>query len=65
MGVAETKKKWRFIVRVILSALLIWGVYSETGKWTAIFATLTFIALETQGWLIEKLKEQKDDLRKM
>lgn len=54
MGMKQMNKKWLFAIRAILSTLLIWGVYSETGKWTAIFAGLVIIALEGQAWLIEK-----------
>ena len=37
------------IIRRVLSALLVFGVYTETGVWTAIFAGLTVWAVEQQA----------------
>lgn len=51
-----TKKTYRTICRVILALALIYGVYTETGKWTASFAFLTFIAIEGLNSIVIKLK---------
>lgn len=34
------------IIRILLSLLLCWGVYTETGSYTAISFFLIFIAIE-------------------
>lgn len=42
-----------FVVRIILSLLLIYGVYLETGVFTALFAFLTCVAIEANNLLIK------------
>lgn len=37
------------IIRWLLTALLLYGVYMETGIWTAVFCTLVAFSLELQG----------------
>lgn len=41
------------VVRAVLSALLVLGVYSETGFFTALVAFLFFawVELQLQGWV--------------
>lgn len=42
-------KKLQVVIRLLLSLLLIYGVFTETGKWTALTLFLVFIALECQN----------------
>lgn len=43
------------IIRYLLSAALLAGVYRETGPWTTVFAGLTFVALETSAHVFKKI----------
>ena len=49
-------KKIPVIIRIILTPLLIYGVYGETGIWTALSLFLIFIAIEAQGYLMRRFK---------
>jgi hypothetical protein len=42
------------IIRWILSAALVYGIYTETGKWTAIFAFLVLAESELSAWYARK-----------
>ena len=42
----------RFIIRIGLSLLLLYGVYTETGIWTAISMFLCFVALEAHSFIL-------------
>ena len=48
-------KKIPIIIRIILTLLMIYGAYTETGKWTASILFLIFIAIEINGHLIRRL----------
>lgn len=37
------------VIRWLLSALLTYGVYTETGPWTALFAGLLFVRWEIKS----------------
>jgi len=41
-----TKKKCQGIIRFVLTLALVYGAYTETGKWTALSFLLVFIAIE-------------------
>jgi len=47
-------KKVGVIIRVVLTLLLIYGAYTETGIWTALNFFLIFIAVEIIGRRINK-----------
>lgn len=49
-------KKIPIIIRIILTLLLIYGVYLETGIWTTLSLFLIFVGMEAQGYLTEKLR---------
>lgn len=42
------------ILRLLLSAALLVGVYSETGKWTTLALGLGFLALEATAYLVKR-----------
>lgn len=42
-------KKLSFIIRITLTIALIYGVYTETGIWTALSLFLIFANTELQG----------------
>jgi len=42
------------IIRYVLTLLLIYGAYTETGIWTALNFFLIFIAVEVMGRRINK-----------
>ena len=42
--------KSKLIVRLILSAFLLCGVYTETGIWTTICCSLAVLAVEINGF---------------
>lgn len=48
------------IVRMILSAALIWGVYSETGPVTTAFASLVCVGVELNTYAINAIKKAAD-----
>lgn len=50
----------RIIVRLILSAVLLYAVYTETGIWTTITIGLLMIATELSGLYLRYLKRLKD-----
>ena len=41
-----TKKTITVIIRFVLTLALVYGAYTETGKWTALSFLLVFIAIE-------------------
>ncbi len=44
---------WKpFAVRIILGLGVCYGVYTETGPWTTLFAVLMLGAVEAQNWLL-------------
>jgi hypothetical protein len=43
--------KTTFIVRIILTILLLYGVYTETGFWTALSLFLIFTGFEIESFL--------------
>lgn len=46
------------IIRLMLTAALCYGVYTETGVWTTIAIVLTSVAHEMEGCLLKKIKQQ-------
>lgn len=40
------------VIRVMLTMLLVWGVYTETGPFTALSIFLIFVAIEALGFMI-------------
>ena len=46
------------IIRWILTALLIYGIYTETGIWTVLFATLIIIEIELDALLTKLTKDE-------
>jgi len=52
-------KKLSMIIRFILTFLLIYGAYTETGIWTALSLFLIFMSVEIQSYLIRKSNEKK------
>jgi len=55
-------KKITSIIRVCLTVLLIFGVYSEAGIYTTICVSLIYIAIETSSILQNKLRGDHDFL---
>ncbi len=53
-----------FYVRVILTIILIYGVYDETGLYTAIFAALVGAALELIPRELTELRRQVQALKR-
>ena len=53
----------RYIPRIIITMLLLYGVYTETGKWTALSLFLVFIAIEILMYLQLNEKEKNDILK--
>lgn len=50
------------LIRIILSLLLCWGVYTETGIWTTLAILLSFLGSEITAILIKKInKELRND----
>lgn len=49
----------KYIPRMILTILLLYGVYTETGKWTTLSLFLIFIAIEILMYLQLNEKEKK------
>ena len=45
-------------IRIILSLLLIYGAYTETGKWTALNLLLTLAGIEILVVYVKKLNRQ-------
>lgn len=52
-----------FAVRIVLSIVLVYGVYTETGLWTAVFAALITIGIELAAMQIAILIKQVRELR--
>ena len=52
-------KKISVAIRFTLTLLLTYGVYTETGKWTAISFLLIFTAIEIICWLLKNVTNQK------
>jgi len=46
-------KKLATIARILLTMALIYGVYTETGIWTALSLFLISIAIELQSFIIK------------
>ena len=42
------------IGRLVLTAVLCCGVYTETGVWTTIAIALMSVAHERKGWILKK-----------
>ena len=51
-------------IRIILSVLLLYGVYTETGIWTTISFSLILIALELEAYLCSLLADEQKQLSK-
>ena len=49
-------KKIPIIIRIILTLLLVYGIYTETGIWTALSLFLVFVGMEVQAYLTGKLR---------
>lgn len=47
-----------FSIRVIITLALVFGVYKETGIFTAISLTLIFIGFEGIGYILNGLRMQ-------
>ena len=45
------------IMRCVLTALLMYGVYCETGIWTAIALTVVYATKEAEFHMVKKLKK--------
>jgi len=43
------------IIRYVLTLLIIYGAYTETGMWTALSLFLIFMGMEINGYLIGKV----------
>ena len=43
------------IIRYVLTLLIIYGAYTETGTWTALSLFLIFMGIEINGYLIKML----------
>lgn len=41
-------------IRGILSVLLLWGIYTETGKWTTITFALLIIYVEVSSYVLKR-----------
>lgn len=52
----------RMAIRLCLSLVLIYAVYTETGIWTAIFAFLACLGIEACVWTIKALRMRIDRL---
>lgn len=48
-------KKIIFVTRMVLTLSLIYGIYLETGKWTALFSFLVAITCELTSYNIKRL----------
>jgi len=46
--------KFSTIIRCVLTTALIFGVYAETGIWTALSLFLIFIYIEVDTWLKQR-----------
>ncbi len=46
------------IIRFILTLALIFGVYTETGHWTALSLFLVFFYIEISTWLKQQVASQ-------
>lgn len=58
------------LIRIIVTLALVYGVYTETGKWTAISILIIFAGFEGAGMLVKKIgkdiqKGLKDDKLRM
>ena len=40
------------VIRMLLTMLLVWGVYTETGPFTALSIFLIFVAIEAINFII-------------
>jgi len=54
-----SKTKRTDILRWILTSILIYGVYTETGKWTTVCIVCITIAIETNE-LLNRIKSDRD-----
>lgn len=45
----------KMLIRYLLSTLLLYGVFTETGIWTTIFATLVLLNLQVIGMVFSEL----------
>ena len=52
----KKSKKIQVIIRIILTLALIYGVYTETGIWTAVSLGLIFVAIEALTIMINMIK---------
>ncbi len=52
------KEKRTFYIRIVVTIILIYGVYTETGIWTAIFAANVCIAAEMSGVILKSIQER-------
>lgn len=50
---------WTGIIRMIFTVALLYGVYTETGKWTAVFAALMALYTELASRIIIKTKKKE------
>ena len=67
-GKGEQMKIITTVIRWILSLLLLYGVYTETGKWTVLVLFLMFAALElhlVSLGLISKGLKDSEELKKL
>jgi membrane protein implicated in regulation of membrane protease activity len=56
------RPKWPLVVRGLLSGALLVGVYSETGKWTALAVFLVLASSEVFGELLRSQRRSGHDL---
>ena len=45
----------KLIARMILGLFMIYGIYNETGPWTALFAIALFIYCELSSYLLTRI----------
>lgn len=48
------------LVRYALTLLLCWGVYTETGKWTALSTFLVSVSLEVMYQYLFKIIQERE-----
>lgn len=47
------------IIRLIITALILWGVYRETGKWTLLFGILITLNAKLQAYLNRERRKRE------
>ena len=60
-----TKDTIQMVVRCILSFVMIYFSYKETGPWTAAIFVMMVISVEAEGWLVRKSFGASSDLLRL